>query len=80
MTIFALYSEDAWISEFIFDEEIFTFSITDGEKFFDNAFAKSLSLYTQDYAPVTPTFVPDLYLATYTPTTAYLDAGFESFW
>jgi len=45
----------------------------------DKAFAKSLSLYTQDFAPVTPTFIPDLYLATYTPTTAYLDAGFRSF-
>ena len=53
--------------------------MTAEEKFLDNAFAKSLSLYTQGFAPVTPTFVPDLYLATYTPTTAYLDAGFGSF-
>ena len=57
-----------------------TVSIADAEKFFDNAFAKSLSLYTHGFAPVTATFIPLLYLAKYTPTTAYRDAGFGICW
>ena len=61
------------------EDVIFTLLIADDEKFLDNAPAKSLALYTHDLAPVTATLTPLLYLATYTPTTAYLDAGFGSF-
>ena len=42
--MFALYSADACISEFIPDEEILTASTDEDEKLFDNAFDKSLSL------------------------------------
>ena len=67
------------MSEFMLVWEIFTLLITVEEKFLDKAFAKSLSLYTQAFAPVIPTFTPALYLSKYTPTTAYLDARFRSF-
>ena len=52
------------MSVFIPKDVIFTLSIADGEKFFDNACAKSLLLYTHGFAPVTATFIPLLYLAT----------------
>ena len=54
-------------------------SIELDEKFFDNLSDKDFSLYTHDLAPVTPTIVPDLCLATYTPTTAYLKLDFLVF-
>ena len=46
--MFALYSADACISEFIPDDEISIPSIADDEKFFDKAEDKFLSLYTHD--------------------------------
>ena len=52
------------MSEFIPEDIIFTPSIADDEKFFDNACAKSISLYTHGFAPVTATFIPLLCLAT----------------
>ena len=42
--MFALYSADACISEFIPDVDIFTLSIADEEKLFDKVAAISLSL------------------------------------
>ena len=62
--MFALYSADAWISEFIPDDEISIPSSADDEKFFDKAEDKFLSLYTHDLAPVTATLTPDLHSAT----------------
>jgi len=52
------------MSEFMPDVDIFTLSIPDEEKFLVNAPAKSLSSYTHDLAPVTPTFIPVLCFAT----------------
>ena len=58
------------MSEFIPEDEILTLSTAEDEKSFFRAPAKSFSLYTQDFAPVTATFIPVLCFATYTPTIA----------
>ena len=42
--MFALYSADAWISEFIPDDDTLTLSIDEDENLFESAFDKSLSL------------------------------------
>ena len=72
----ALYSADACISSLRFLSEIFTLSIAETEKLDDKADSNSFDLKTQEAAPVTETLVSFLYLATLTPTIAYLEAWF----
>ena len=60
----ALYSEDAWISEFNSLLGMFTLSIDDAEKLLDKADSSSLDLKTELAAPVIATLTSFCNLAT----------------
>ena len=54
-------------------------SIAEDEKLFDKASSIFLHLNTQLSTPVTATLTSFFNFATYTPTMAYLEAGFGNF-